>query len=81
MFTQTKWDPRSRPVTTSGCTVTVFMIRCDSFYMTELTFSGIIRRPDKPFLNQKIDSGINCQSEKMCLNKGHDFIDNNNKIR
>ena len=50
----------------------------DSFYdMTKLTFSGIIRRSDKPFLNQKIDS-INCQLEKMCLNKGHDFIDNNN---
>ena len=50
----------------------------DSFYdMTKLTFSGIIRRSDKPDLNQKIDS-INCQSEKMCLNKGHDSIDNNN---
>ena len=36
----------------------------DSFYdMTKLTFSGIIRRSDKPFLNQKIDS-INCQLEK-----------------
>ena len=45
--------------------------------MTKLTFSGIIRRSDKPFLNQKIDS-INCQLEKMCLNKGHDFMDNNN---
>ena len=50
----------------------------DSYYdMTKLTFSKIIRRSDKPFLNQKIDS-INCQLEKMCLNKGHDFIDNNN---
>ena len=50
----------------------------DKFYdMTKLTFSGIIRRSDKPFLNQKIDS-INCQLEKICLNKGHDFIDNNN---
>ena len=50
----------------------------DSFYdMTKLTFSGIIRRSDKPFLNQKIDS-IKCQLEKMCLNQDYDFIDNNN---
>ena len=49
----------------------------DSFYdMTKLTFSRIIRRSDKPFLNLKIDT-INSQLEEMCLNKGH-FIDNNN---
>ena len=41
----------------------------DSFYdMTKLTFSGIIRRSDKPFLNQEIDS-INCQLEKCALIK------------
>ena len=45
--------------------------------MTKLTFWGIIRRSDKPLLDQKIDS-INCQLGKICLNKGHDFIDNNN---
>ena len=44
--------------------------------MTKLTFSGIISRSDKPFLNQNIDS-INFQLEKMCLDKGHDFTDNN----
>ena len=43
--------------------------------MTKLTFLGIIIS-DKPFLNQKLDS-INSQLERMCLNKGHDFIDNN----
>ena len=29
------------------------------------------------YLNQKIDS-TNCQLEKMYLNKGHDFVDDNN---
>ena len=49
--------------------MTNFTIISDSFYdITKLTLV-IIRR--------SIDS-INCQLEKMCLNKGHDFIDNNN---
>ena len=38
----------------------------DSFYdMTKLTFLGIIRRPDKLFLNQKVDSiNINPTGQK-----------------
>ena len=48
----------------------------DSFYdMTRLTFSGIIRRSDKPFLIQEIDS-INCQLE-CALIKVMIFIHNN----
>ena len=44
---------------------------------TKLTFSGIIRRVDKRYLNEKIDK-INASGQKLCLMKGHDFINNNN---
>ena len=43
----------------------------------KITFSGIIRRSDKPELNTKIDT-LNAELKSLSLNKGHDFIDNNN---
>ena len=43
----------------------------------KITFSGIIHRPDKPELNTKIDM-LNAELKILSLNKGHDFIDNNN---
>ena len=50
----------------------------DSFYdSTKLTFSSILRRSDKPELNGRIDY-INGELEKMSLNRGHDYINNNN---
>ena len=45
----------------------------------KITFSGIIRRSDKPELNNKIDT-LNAELKRLSLNKGHDFIDNNNDI-
>ena len=43
----------------------------------KITFSGIIRRSDKPELNTKIDM-LNAELKSLSLNKGRDFIDNNN---
>ena len=43
----------------------------------KITLSGIIRRSDKPELNAKIDT-LNTELKSLSLNKGHDFIDNNN---
>ena len=38
----------------------------------KMTFSGIIRRSDKPELNTKIDM-LNAELKSLSLNKGHDF--------
>ena len=43
----------------------------------KITFSGMIRRSDKPELNTKMDT-LNAKLKSLSLNKGHDFIDNNN---
>ena len=44
---------------------------------TKLTFSGIIHRADKPYLNEKIDKIIT-SIQKLYLMKGHEFINNEN---
>ena len=55
-----------------------FKTLSDSFSRdTKLTFSGIIPGADKPYLNEKVDK-INTSIQKLCLMKGHDFINNNN---
>ena len=43
----------------------------------KITFSGIIRRSDKPELNTKIDT-LNVELKRLSPNKGHDFVDTNN---
>ena len=55
-----------------------FKTLSDSFSRdTTLTFSGIICRADKPYLNEKIDK-INTSIQKLCLMDGPDFINNDN---
>ena len=50
----------------------------DSFYdSTKLTFSSLLRLSYKPEQNGRIDY-INGELEKMSLNRGHDYINNNN---
>ena len=43
----------------------------------KITFSGIIRRSDKPELDTKIDM-LNAEQKSLSLSKGFDFIDNDN---
>ena len=43
----------------------------------KITFSGIIHRSDNLELNTKIDT-MNVELKSLSLNKGHEFIDNNN---
>ena len=43
----------------------------------KITFSGIIRRSDKPEVNTKIDT-LTAELKSLSLIKGHDSIYNNN---
>ena len=61
-------------------TLSSFKPISDSFYdSTKLTFSSVLQWSDKPELNGRIDY-INGELEKMSLNRGHEYI-NNNTIR
>ena len=49
----------------------------ESIKESHVAFSGILRRSDKPEVNQKI-TRINSFFKNLCLDNGLDFIDNDN---
>ena len=54
-----------------------FRTLSESIKESHVAFSGILRRSDKPELNQKI-TRINSFLKNLCLDNGLDFIDNDN---
>ena len=54
-----------------------FRTLSESIKESHVAFSGILRKSDKPELNQKI-TRINSLLKNLCLDNGLDFIDNNN---
>ena len=54
-----------------------FRTLSESIKESHVAFSGILRRSDKPELNQKITC-INSLLKNLCLDNGLDFIDNDN---
>ena len=54
-----------------------FRTLSESIKESHVAFSGILRRSDKPELNQKI-TRINSLLKNLCLDNGSDFIDNDN---